>query len=67
MIKINPELCKGCYLCVEICPKSVYALSQIANKKGIYIPAPLNVENCIACHLCELSCPDQAILVEDEK
>ncbi|MDR3290651.1 MAG: 4Fe-4S binding protein [Methanobrevibacter sp.] len=66
MIQINPDLCKGCYICIEICPKSVYVISNVANKKDIKIPAPENEKDCITCHLCELECPDQAIYVEDK-
>ncbi|KZX15055.1 4Fe-4S dicluster domain-containing protein [Methanobrevibacter curvatus] len=66
MIKINPDLCKGCNICVESCPKKVYENSNIANKKGVQVPFPKNIENCVQCHLCELMCPDQAILVEED-
>ncbi|MDR3063255.1 MAG: ferredoxin family protein [Methanobrevibacter sp.] len=66
MIKINPDLCKGCNICVESCPKKVYENSNITNKKGVQIPVPKNIKNCVQCHLCELMCPDQAILVEED-
>lgn len=66
MIKIDSELCKGCDLCIESCPRHVYQKSSKENKKGVYLPFPENEEKCNKCHLCELMCPDQAITVEDE-
>jgi 2-oxoglutarate ferredoxin oxidoreductase subunit delta len=66
MIKINPDLCKGCDICLESCPKKVYEKSDIANKKGVQLPVPKNIENCVKCHLCELMCPDQAIFVGED-
>jgi 2-oxoglutarate ferredoxin oxidoreductase subunit delta len=66
MIEVNLDFCKGCYICIEVCPKSVYTISDRSNKKDIKLPAPLNEKNCIKCHLCELECPDQAIYVEDK-
>jgi 2-oxoglutarate ferredoxin oxidoreductase subunit delta len=66
MIKINSELCKGCDLCIESCPKNVYIKSSKENKKGVYLPCPKNEKDCNKCHLCELMCPDQAIIVEED-
>lgn len=63
MIKIDSELCKGCDICIESCPKHVYVKSSKENKKGVYLPFPENEEECNKCHLCELLCPDQAITV----
>ncbi len=65
MIKIESDLCKGCDLCIESCPKHVYIKSSNENKKGVYLPCPVNEVECNKCHLCELMCPDQAITVED--
>lgn len=33
-IKINSEICKGCELCIDVCPKSVLALGNEMNAKG---------------------------------
>ena len=66
MNKVDSELCKGCDICVEFCPKEVYIKSSEQNKKGVYLPFSENEENCNKCHLCELMCPDQAITIEDE-
>ncbi len=64
-ILINTNYCKGCGICVEICPVKVFKLSEEVNEKGYHIANPINHDKCIKCHLCELYCPDQAIYVED--
>jgi len=66
MIIVDPDLCKGCDICIEFCPRNVYGRSKEANKKGVYLPYIDNGEECTKCHLCELLCPDQAITVEEE-
>jgi len=66
MIKIDEELCKGCDICIEFCPKHVYVKSYKENKKSVYLPFPENESECKKCHLCELMCPDQAIAIGDE-
>lgn len=61
-----PELCKGCGLCIEKCPKSVMCWSD---ELGVYgTPAvEIDSEGCIYCGICEQVCPDTAILVAKEK
>lgn len=59
-----PYLCKGCGLCLEVCP--VKSLSWSAVDRGVYqTPMPINdLEKCTACGLCERFCPDTAIRVD---
>ena len=58
---INRDWCKGCGICVELCPKNVLALDD--NEKVTVA----NPGACICCKLCELRCPDVAIEVETEE
>lgn len=58
VIEINKKWCKGCGLCVAICPKQVLAISQEERKANI-----VNINACIGCFQCELHCPDFAISV----
>ena len=58
---INRDWCKGCGICVELCPKNVLALDH-SEKVTV-----ANPEDCICCKLCELRCPDVAIEVETEE
>ena len=61
MITIDQELCKGCDICIEFCPRKVYEKSDTMNKKGIYPPLPTGEDECTRCDICVLMCPDQAI------
>lgn len=56
--------CKGCGLCVSVCPKAVLELDKgRINAKG-YSPAyAANPEDCIACANCAIMCPDSIISV----
>ena len=62
-INIDANLCKGCYYCVEICPRGVLGKSDIMSPKGYLIAKVVNVDNCVACRMCERICPDFAISV----
>ena len=35
-ITIDKELCKGCGLCITVCPKKQIEISDSLNKKGYY-------------------------------
>ena len=65
-ISINRELCKGCLLCTEFCPRDCIAVSKSLNKKGYY-PAEFqpgeDKKSCTGCTLCATVCPDMAIEV----
>lgn len=65
-IKINRERCKGCQLCISVCPKERLGVSKGLNEKGYY-PAEYTQgegkEACTGCALCALVCPDLAIEV----
>ena len=63
-IVIDRDFCKGCQLCVEQCPRKVYAPGRQRNAKGYLLPAAVRPEACVACRLCEMLCPDMAISVE---
>ena len=64
-VTFNTDLCKGCGLCVDACPKDCLAIDETKlNKKG-YSPAyAKNQEKCIGCAFCATMCPDCIITVE---
>ncbi len=53
--------CKGCSLCIEICPKKVLDLDERQKSE------PFNIDQCIGCHQCENICPDLAISVTEKE
>jgi 2-oxoglutarate ferredoxin oxidoreductase subunit delta len=62
-IRIDEKLCKGCYYCVEVCPKKVLAKSTKLGLRGYIIVEAVKPEDCIECGLCERICPDFAVSV----
>jgi 2-oxoglutarate ferredoxin oxidoreductase subunit delta len=66
-ITIDSDLCKGCGICIEACPKKVYVLSKSRNSYGSASPEAAFKNQCIICRLCEKLCPDAAINVEEER
>jgi len=66
-IKLNRKWCKGCGLCIEICPKNVYDRGNKVSTKGFKEIIVKNPDACNQCQLCELLCPDLAITIENTK
>jgi 2-oxoglutarate ferredoxin oxidoreductase subunit delta len=54
---INRDWCKGCGICVAMCPKNVLELDSEGKAVAV------RIEDCIVCQLCEQICPDLAIEV----
>lgn len=63
-VEFNEDYCKGCNLCVSVCPTQTLALStERLNAKG-YRPAEAKYpEKCIGCGNCAIMCPDSVISV----
>ena len=62
-LTFESEKCKGCELCVEVCPKHILDLGGSPNTKG-YRPAHCTDEDaCIGCASCAKICPDSIITV----
>ena len=61
-ITIKENRCKGCYLCVSVCPKNVLVKgTDSLNKLGYFIAEATDEDECIGCLNCALMCPDGAI------
>lgn len=58
-VAIYKPWCKGCNVCVSVCPKKVLALNERMKCE------PVHQESCIGCKSCENICPDLAITVKE--
>ena len=64
-VTFNSDLCKGCGLCVDACPKKIIAIAKDKiNSKGHSPVEITDQEKCIACAFCATMCPDCVITVE---
>ena len=72
LINIDQERCKGCELCISVCPRDILEASEKPNENGHH---PVNVkpelqkedytEDCKGCASCALMCPEVAITIEN--
>ena len=63
---IDKDRCKGCGLCVTMCPKNVLEISDQVNTKGYFPAFRARSEDCIYCAMCCTMCPDVAIDISEE-
>ena len=63
-VEIARERCKGCELCVGVCPKHVLVLdSSCVNGLGHHPVVLLDPVPCTSCALCARICPDAVFTV----
>ena len=62
-VYLIPERCKGCNLCVELCPRNVLEPSPQTNSKGYHYPQIREGHegDCVHCEFCTMICPEFAI------
>jgi protein-S-isoprenylcysteine O-methyltransferase Ste14/ferredoxin len=63
-VAVDWDICTGCGICLEICPKQLYDLVETSNhpiseKKAF----PTRELDCVQCYKCETECPVQAIRI----
>ena len=51
-IELREDGCRGCRMCVDICPTDVLTFDEAAGKARVSIP-----EDCIGCLSCAYLCP----------
>ena len=62
---IDEERCKGCGLCVTVCPKNVLEIATAVSPKGYFPAYQARPEDCIFCATCCRMCPDVAITITE--
>lgn len=62
---IEEKMCKGCGLCVSVCPKNVLEISKKVNSKGYFPAYQERPDDCIRCAICCTMCPDVAITISE--
>lgn len=55
-LQLDPAICIGCGMCVEVCPRAVF---ELRDGKAVI----LERDACIECGACALNCPVQALHV----
>jgi 2-oxoglutarate ferredoxin oxidoreductase subunit delta len=63
-LDIAVDRCKGCGLCVAVCPKGILELDvSIVNELGYHPVRLTDAASCTSCALCARVCPDAVFAV----
>ena len=63
-LEIAEDHCKGCGLCVDVCPKHVLELDvTVVNGLGYHPVRLTDAAPCTSCALCARICPDAVFTV----
>ena len=65
-IEVSDTYCKGCELCLSVCPQEVLRLDMTHLTSRGYHPAHIYKDGCTGCAICAVICPDAAITVYRE-
>ena len=63
-LDIAADHCKGCELCISVCPKHVLELDRsLVNRLGYHPVRLTDAASCTSCSLCARICPDAVFTV----
>ncbi|MFH1368099.1 MAG: ferredoxin family protein [Elusimicrobiota bacterium] len=65
-IKIETDRCKGCALCIDVCPKKSLIISDKFNKAGHHPAVFVEGNECTGCGFCYLVCPEVCVEVDKD-
>ena len=65
-VVIADKRCKGCAICVSVCPKHCLAIQENFNPSGYFYPAWNPEADCTGCGACVKLCPDFAVTVYEK-
>jgi 2-oxoglutarate ferredoxin oxidoreductase subunit delta len=60
---VNETWCKGCRVCVDLCPQDVLEMVEASDRWEGVIVKVTKMDACNGCGICEVECPDFAISV----
>ncbi|NLT29676.1 MAG: 4Fe-4S dicluster domain-containing protein [Propionibacterium sp.] len=60
-VVIDVDSCKGCELCIPVCPPNVLEMSSDRNASGYRYP--ILHDGCTGCTACQMVCPDYVFTV----
>ena len=63
LVEIDEKRCKGCEICISVCPKECLAIQDNYNPSGYFYPAWKPEPRCTGCGACVKLCPDYAVTV----
>lgn len=63
-LTIDIDRCKGCELCIGVCPRHILSMSAPLNASGVHFPQTNPESVCLGCCQCAILCPEAAIEIE---
>ena len=66
-VTIDKEKCKGCALCVMVCPRKALSMAEDVNRRGLSYAVMDDPSRCTGCGLCYIMCPDCGIELKERR
>ncbi|MCE5336708.1 MAG: 4Fe-4S dicluster domain-containing protein [Desulfobacteraceae bacterium] len=57
---VDPNKCKGCFICVAFCPEQILVPGEVLNQHGFTVVKVVEGKTCRGCRRCYVMCPDLA-------
>jgi NAD-dependent dihydropyrimidine dehydrogenase PreA subunit len=61
-IDVDQNLCKGCGVCVNACPRHCLVIGKVINEIGYPAMEFMKEATCSACGLCFYVCPEPGVI-----